>query len=133
MTMIRIDLTEAQAEAADWLLGTPIFEAGIEADELSFDHGLDMREAQLLAVDREHVAIEDGHFVLPPNAYLIEYLNQYCDDLAELEIDNGIDQYMDEGLSHRDANLKAHAHQRAILALSDKLQKAYAEVTGVTA
>jgi hypothetical protein len=116
---IKIALTERQVDAANWLLGCPLF----GEDSQSLAHGWDIndeRAADLVAAAK--LARVDGlTLILPKCPEIVEYLHEYAEQLADMDSHEYLDELIAKGVPHRKAQCKANAAAKSTSALAEKI------------
>jgi hypothetical protein len=117
--LLQIELTKAQIDSADWLLGCPVF--GETAEDIA--HGWDEtpeNAARIVAAAAE-CKREGNTLTLTSDREILEYLHDYAENLADMSAKEYIDDLLVQGFDHRQAQCKANAAVRSVESLANKI------------
>ena len=117
--LIKIGLTAAQVDSADWLLGCPLFDEDAESLAHNWDETPE-RAAEIVAAAKQ--AKRDGlTLTLPIDHEVIEYLHQYAEQLADMSANEYLDELVGKGIPHREAQCKVNAAVWSVESLAEKI------------
>jgi MoxR-like ATPase len=116
---VAIQLTVAQVDTAEWVLGLPLFD--LDADSLAYEWDETPKRAAAIVAAAALVKLDGRTLTIPVDRDVVEYLVADLERLADMSGDEYVDELLGKGRTHKVAQCIANAKVRSVESLSAKV------------